>query len=479
MRKIILIFLLMTWEFCSGQKQGNIWYFGDHAGLDFNSGVPVSISDGQTYLQYGHAEGTAVICDSAGSLLFYSNGEKIWNRNHQIMMNGDSILSNFSSTQSSLIIPLPGSQHLFYLFTVDDFNYHHLQYGFRYSVIDMCMDSSLGAVVSAQKNILILDTVSEKLTAVRHHNGIDYWIIVHKYYSDAFYAYRFTSNGVNDTVITHIGSAHRENCIPPSPDSTRAAIGNMKASPNGKKIALVCTNTCRNLRELFDFNDSTGVVSNFVDLVDLQLNTAYGVSFSPDNSKLYIADNAPGNIFQYDVTAGGGNQDSIKNSKIQVVTNLYAILGIQLGPDGKIYVTRLPKHFIAAINNPNQQGLACNFQDSVVYLGSGICSYGLQNMIDSYSYSNTVINCSTGINEVEENNFISIYPNPTTSSFTLNISSEGEIFLQIINPLGEVVYAVNLFGKNEYVVDANFTKGIYFVRVRVGAKNVVRKLIIE
>jgi len=93
-------------SFCFSQKQGNIWYFGDHVGLDFSTGNPITLVNGQTDAS---VEGTAVMSDSSGALLFYSDGSKIWNRNHQIMPNGDSLLGHWSSTQSSLIIPLPGS----------------------------------------------------------------------------------------------------------------------------------------------------------------------------------------------------------------------------------------------------------------------------------------------------------------------------------------------------------------------------------
>jgi hypothetical protein len=120
------------------QKQGNIWYFGTHAGLDFNSGIPVPLSNGQTYTPDGTPiEGTAVMSDNTGLLLFYTNGNKIWNKNHQLMPNGDSILSTFSSTQGALIVPQPGSSRYFYVFTVDDFYLDKLKYGFRYSIVDI------------------------------------------------------------------------------------------------------------------------------------------------------------------------------------------------------------------------------------------------------------------------------------------------------------------------------------------------------
>lgn len=85
MKNIINLIFIIPFM-CFAQKQGNIWYFGDHAGLNFNSGNPIPLTNGATYNDsYPHSEGTSVICDSAGSLLFYTNGQKIWNKNHIII----------------------------------------------------------------------------------------------------------------------------------------------------------------------------------------------------------------------------------------------------------------------------------------------------------------------------------------------------------------------------------------------------------
>jgi len=65
------------------QKEANIWYFGENAGLDFNSGVPVALLDGQLNTR----EGCATISDKNGNLLFYTDGITVWNRSHKIMQN--------------------------------------------------------------------------------------------------------------------------------------------------------------------------------------------------------------------------------------------------------------------------------------------------------------------------------------------------------------------------------------------------------
>jgi hypothetical protein len=89
------------------------------------------------------------------------------------------------------------------------------------------------------------------------------------------------------------------------------------------------------------------------------------------------------------------------------------------------------------------------------------------------------------ITSVEKNNAASkptveIYPNPASSSFTIkNISSTEKTAVEIINLVGEIVFAKNISGANELVVDASFTAGIYFVRISEGGENVVKKLIVE
>ncbi|TXI67741.1 MAG: hypothetical protein E6Q46_02540 [Flavobacterium sp.] len=72
------------------QGEANIWYFGNKAGISFNSGVPVPLLDGQMQAD----EGCATLSDANGNLLFYTNGITVWNRNHQIMPNGTGLMGH-------------------------------------------------------------------------------------------------------------------------------------------------------------------------------------------------------------------------------------------------------------------------------------------------------------------------------------------------------------------------------------------------
>jgi hypothetical protein len=471
-------FIIVIPLFIFAQKQGNVWYFGDHAGLDFNSGTPVTITNGQTYSPSGCPnEGTSLICDSAGALLFYTNGQKVWNKNHLVMPHGDNLLGNYSSTQSALIVPQPGSDRYFYVFTTDDFCEDDLLFGFRYSKIDIRLDNGLGDVLVEQKNIKLLDTVAEKLTAVRHANGVDYWIVVHKYYSDAFYVYKLTPTGITDTIISHIGSRHPINTLN---QDAWAAIGQMKASPNGQKLCLVNGNSNNCIAEYFDFNNNTGVVSNCVNIQTDSIYNYYGVSFSPDNTKLYISCWLNGiGIFQFDLNTGNGNPDSVKASKTKITNYINGSnWALQLGIDGKIYVA-CGNSYLSVINYPNYSGINCNYTDSAIYLNGKICGSGLPNFIDSYNYSNTMFDCETiGIEEKNQNTEISLFPNPSDGEFSIETGINKISEIKIYTTLGEKVYKSDV-NSEEKTINFYAPDGIYFVHIICAERTIVKKIIVQ
>jgi hypothetical protein len=479
MKKIIFALLIILPHLVFSQKQGNIWYFGNHAGLDFNYNPPVPLLNGatynSTYVGWGtHSEGTSVICDSSGSLLFYTNGKKVWNNIHQLMPNGDSLLGHPSSTQSALIVPQPGSSRYFYIFTTDAFVEDSLRYGFRYSVVDICNDNGLGDVDKGRKNIKLLDTVAEKLTTIRHSNGTDYWIITHKYFSDAFYAYHLSSIGIIDTVVSHIGSVH-----PTGTTVLFAAIGQLKASPDGNKLVIVNGNSSTSIAEYFDFNKTTGIISNCVNIQTNLLYSYYGASFSTDNSKIYISSwlNGQG-IYQFDLNAGNGNQDSVRASKIRISNGLHNYFGLQLADNGKIYAstTAGSSPYISVINFPNLPGLSCNCVDSAIYLIGGSCSYSFPNFIDSYDYSNTSFDCTTVSEESYHKTQYNIYPNPVIDYLTIE-GMENNAKIEVYDLSGKLLLTKQL---NENHLDIRqLAKGLYFIKLSTKEGSVVRKFVKE
>mgnify|MGYP006162242975 FL=1 len=165
----LLLLVLFCASYLFGQGEANNWYFGNYAGLSFNSNPPVALTNGALTT----SEGCATISDAAGNLLFYSDGLNVWNRNHLIMSNGTGLLGNPSSAQSAIIIPKPGSTTNYYIITVPEAG----SVGMRFSEIDMTLSGGLGAILPGNKNTLMFAPSSEKVAAVKHANGVYYWVV--------------------------------------------------------------------------------------------------------------------------------------------------------------------------------------------------------------------------------------------------------------------------------------------------------------
>ncbi|MEO8086832.1 MAG: hypothetical protein ABI763_08440, partial [Bacteroidota bacterium] len=263
MKKTFLLLTLGFQLFISqssfAQKEANKWLFGNFGGLDFNSGAPLPFPGGQT----ATSEGSASVADANGNLLFYTDGVSVWNRNHIQMPNGFGLLGGFSSSQSAMIVLLPGSTNQYYIFTVGQ------TFGdFNFSIVDMTLQAGNGDVTV--KNSLISTSVCEKLCCVKKPNGLDFWVLVHDAITNEFNAYTFTAAGMNPVpVVSFAGS------------NNTGDIGYMKVSPDGSKLGTALWNS-GNLFELFDFNKSTGIVSNALTLPFHTAGSgAYGLEFSP------------------------------------------------------------------------------------------------------------------------------------------------------------------------------------------------------
>lgn len=383
----LTLFLLAVTSFPSfSQKQYNQWYFGFGAGLDFNGGSPSPLLNNAISTD----EGGASVSDSTGNLLFYTNGEVVMNRLHQQMPNGFGLGGHFSATQSALIVPFPDDESLYYVFTVPaQLNYFTgANGGFCYSIIDMQLNGGLGDVTT--RNVLLTDSVMEKLTAIRHHNGIDVWVVVHKWNSDAYYSYLVTCDGIQSPVVSNAGRIMTD----VAPADYFASLGCMKISPGGNKIASTwaifnAQYSGTTYMDILDFNNETGEISNPVSITHQNTDDdirGYGISFSPAGTKLYLSeyglDNGAGfgRVLQYDMLS-----TNIPSSEVQVGYDFHAFGTMQIAPDGMIYIAREGfLTYISRIQSPEAAGIACGFDEPGVSLGPNPSTWGLPNNWDTF-----------------------------------------------------------------------------------------------
>ncbi|HEY0046471.1 MAG TPA: PKD domain-containing protein, partial [Flavobacterium sp.] len=359
-RRILILILFLPLASFS-QKEAANWYFGYQAGLDFNSGVAVSVTDGQL----NQSEGCATISDSMGNLLFYTNGISVYNASHLLMQNGTGLMGDDSASQSAIIVLNPGDDSLYYIFTVDAAGGPaNPASGFRYSVVDMSLDGGLGGVVATQKNILLESSQTEQLTSVAHQNEHDIWVMSHRAGNNDYFAYLITDTGVQSTpVLSQVGTSYV---------GGNGTCASLKFSPDGKYVAAAKYEAGL---ELCDFDNASGIVSNSRLIYDLP---CMGVEFSPNSKILYHNQEYLGLIHQYDISSG--DEATIQASGI----TLGGIGGaLQLAIDGKIYIARPNTGSLAVIHNPNSLGLSCNFQAPAQHLLGKISGFGLPAFVQS------------------------------------------------------------------------------------------------
>jgi hypothetical protein len=414
--KFALFWLLMVAvHVAHAQNQANNWYFGNHAGITFNFGSPPVALTGSAM---NTDEGCSTISDGNGNLLFYTDGTTVWNRNHTEMFNGTGLFGSFSSTQSSVAVPKPGSNRFFYLFTVPA--YPQNAGGLCYSLVDMQLDGGLGGIVVGEKNIMLQLDVTEKLTAVKHANNTDIWVMTHERNNNIFDAFLITSSGLNPIAVKSIsGSNH---------GSGMSNMGYMKASPNGVHIACALHSPA-NFVELFDFNSSTGVVSNPIKFNNYP--DPYGLEFSPNSQLMYFG-TLSGGGYLYQADLSSGNSTIILASLVQVANLGLALAALQIGPDGKLYVINTYEPYLHQIHNPNSVG-SVNYTVNAISLSGNYANLGLPTFIQSYfnpvpfTYKNVcfgdttefIPEITTGIDSVLWNfgNPASV-PNDTSSLFS-------------------------------------------------------------
>lgn len=354
----------------SQSKEVNIWYFGDYCGLDFVTSPPTVLTNSQMESY----EGCATISNSAGELLFYTNGLFVWNANHDTMPNGFGLAGHENSTQTAVIVPYPGNSNLYYLFTTP---FETSSPGLCYNLIDMSLDNGNGDIVIGEKNKVLYYRTTERITGVRHANNNDIWVITHDWDSNVFRSFLIDDNGLNTTPVTQaVGRMHT--------GDTDNSLGCMKASPDGHKLAVAFGKD--HIVEVLNFDNSSANISNPIEIA--AYNRTYGIEFSLDNSKLYFSQHG-GKIYQINLSDLIPGHTYTGQQSIGTSNQATEAGSLQLGPDGIIYCIAHLQSSLDAILNPNEEADDCNFTHYFANT-SGVCYYGLPNFVQSYFGPNEI-----------------------------------------------------------------------------------------
>ncbi len=476
MKKIIFILILFNTLNSFSQNRNSVWCFGDSALIDFSDTSNIIV--GSCGLDTRGS--CASISNQTGELLFYAftraamggNTTLVFDSTHQVMQNGDNIIGR-GWYNELVIIPNPSDDSTYYLFSIGVTSI----FGLYYSIINMRLNNGLGAVVLKNQQLNTFEQV-DCLTAIKHGNGRDWWIISRKSdfstggYNNDWYTYLVTPDTIQAMPTQSIGAQNRTNS------------GRTCFSKTGNK--LVFTNLL-NVVEVFDFDRCSGLLSNTLSIESDPGSSPYpfnwSCAFSSDGSKLYISTNDTLSfLYQYDLNAS--NITASKDTLWSTNFPKYTGGALKLAPDNKIYLSNIyynglqfPYPYpdsiynmynmnLSVINQPDSLGAASGFQPYSFYLGGKRTYVGLPNNPDYELGSLPGSACDTivglpvihGRGELE----IIMHPNP----------SSNKLFFTPIPPINTVIKIFDSTGRTiiskpfRQEIDISFIEeGFYLVKI--------------
>lgn len=345
------------------QRQHSYWYFGARAGIRFYPDSVVALTDSRIITN----EGSASIADRNGRLLFYTDGISIYNALHQVVPNGSGLWGNPSTTQVAIIIPRPGYSNEWYIFTADA---NFGSKGVAYTRIRM--DSSGHEGIILKKNEELFAPAAEKLTATLHANGRDFWFIAHEAGNNRYRSYLIDSAGIqtNRYTVSEAGIQQIVNW------NASNAVGGIKVSPNGKRMAAAILG--ESAFELYDFDAETGRISNAITLTDtVKFANAYSVEFSPDSRFLYLSATRYSKLHQ--VFINGTNAQDLMASRFEIpFARTEGQTSLQMGPDERLYIGRAGA-FLSVLQYPSLFYPMCMLDETFIDLKGRTCYLGLPN----------------------------------------------------------------------------------------------------
>ncbi|SHG47737.1 PKD domain-containing protein [Dysgonomonas macrotermitis] len=351
MKKIIILFVfgILLIPDILAQKETAHWHFGKKAGLNFintQTLTSTALTGGVTLnemptLETGFLttdEGCFTISDKNGNLLMASDGSTVYGKTGNVLISN--LGGNNTSTQSGIVCPAPGYPGRYYVFG--------FYRGGSYAVIEF--DSNQNGTVIQTPVALPVQGVQEQITAVRHSNKTDYWIL-----------YRNNNNSTTGSIVALLLSSEGLSASPVTSTvpSIIGRFGYMKTSPNGKYLAWNMgddeESNAASSYGVAEFDASTGIVSNPKSVSGYITYTPwanYGVEFSIDSKNVFFSvwgvDDYGlgyedfGSFDRYAFGVWAANIESFKtaaNPKTTLRKIGNVCENIQLQSDGRIYGT--------------------------------------------------------------------------------------------------------------------------------------------
>lgn len=457
--------------------------------IDFHY-CPVYVSHINTVSNFWMEGSNTSMSDADGNLLFYSNGCYIVNSEGEIMENGDTINPGLIQdvwcpaggspiAQGVISLPAPGSDSLYYVFNLDydwaywgDTNF----VGFApqrlyYQLIDMSQGGGLGKVV-LKNQVALQDTFARaNLQAVRHSNGVDWWIITPKSHSNCYFLTLLTAQGIQPPIMDCEGKVW----------SDLDLQGQSVFSPNATKYARF---NARNGLNIFDFDNETGDLSNPVNIEfpnDSFFHVA-GVAISSNSRFLYAS--ALRKVYQFDLYTADIAASKILVAEWDGFADPYPTIFYlaALAPDNRIYIAGTSSHkYLHVIHEPDSLGLACEFEQRGVELPS--YNFATIPNFPQYRSQPTEVDCDSLVNSkdiVPLYKGFSLYPNPTTGIVSMQFDElTANSFIEVYDLLGIRRLSKQIEQGIEQIDLGFLEEGIYIATYKSNEKRIKNEKLIK
>ncbi|MFM7768111.1 MAG: T9SS type A sorting domain-containing protein [Bacteroidota bacterium] len=485
---VLAILALPTLTF--GQGRNNTWLLGNDPGWPNVGRIIFDSSSYQLLTEQRKMpfKGTqATISDDQGNFLMSSNGVWIANAINDTMMNGSGLNPSYLTNSypngipldnGNIIIPFPGDSSKYVLFHMSIWGQFSISLKAVYkSVIDISLDGGLGAVI--QKNdTIISDTLSWGITACKHGNGRDWWVVFVRDGNPEIYKMLITPNGVENITTQSFGLMA----------NTFGNVSQLVFSQDGTKF-IYCSpsNQMQNGNVyLADFDRCTGMFSNIQFIPVSSLGYLYGLAFSPSGEFIYAC--TSGYVFQINSTTLSIDTIATYDGFISgfppncCATSFWSMY---LAANGKVYITSGSSvQHLHEMNYPDSAGVSCDVQQHTIALGNYFHLRAVPNHPNYYLGPLTGSPCDTLTNlyELTEHDFrFSVSPNPNNGEFKIMYllpqNQKGK--LEVFDVNGRKVYEMNLpkWSTMQVVsLPESVTSGVYNCVISSADKRVNKKI---
>lgn len=463
--------------------------------MDFRE-TPVEISY-RNMAPMGRAFAFTNICDGEGNLVLYTNSCVLINAEDQIVDNGQGLNAPGASyeshcgnsptgygygTRSSFFLPKPGhdSQYVYFHLRMDypevPPSFYHPE-SFLYTVLDITASGGQGTIT--QKNVLIAkDTLTDALTAVRHGNGRDWWVICPELNSDEVFVCLLTPEGVQ-------GPWKRKTPLIWGGEPEVEYLEQAVFSPNGELYARV---SYRNGLQVFHFDRCSGEFSQGLQLtLPVEETSSIGLAISPNSRFAYVSTGYK--VYQFDLDSADvqASRTFIAEYDGHLAPLWTTFNMMQLAPDGKIYMNATNGVYkLHVIHAPNEKGLACNLEqhglELPVKVGFNLPMFPHFRLYDVAGSPCDTLGISAVQPELGENTEMRMYPNPAQNQVTLSLNESVEGKWTITNTTGRILLSGNVDeDQDTCILDiSTLPSGVYFCSVHTARGRVfTRKVIVQ